>query len=130
MSSAQDPTRLLISRALFLVLFVFFVRRPKDLRLLVAVFVALALMTAWSGSQASIIGGGRPEIADYRAGGIEVLIESTQNPNRLALICTHRAGVDLGVRPGQRAAGLALGGDGGLAAAGPDRVSSRHRAAA
>ena len=88
MSSAQDPTRLLISRALFLVLFIFFVRRPKDIRLLVAVFVALALMTAWSGSQASFVGGGRPEIADYRAGGTAVLIQSTQNPNRLALVCT------------------------------------------
>jgi O-antigen ligase len=88
MSSAQDPTRLLISRALFLVLFIFFVRRPKDIRLLVGVFVALALMTAWSGSQASFVGGGRPEIADYRAGGTAVLIQSTQNPNRLALVCT------------------------------------------
>ena len=90
MSSAQDPTRLLISRALFLVLFIFFVRRPKDIRLLVAVFVALALMTAWSGSQASFVGGGRPEIAASVscAGGTAVLIQSTQNPNRLALVCT------------------------------------------
>jgi O-antigen ligase len=87
-STAQDPARLLISRALFLVLFIFFVRRPQDIRLLVGVFVALALITAWSGSQASFVGGGRPEIADYRAGGTAVLIQSTQNPNRLALVCT------------------------------------------
>jgi O-antigen ligase len=87
-SIAQDPTRLLISRALFLVLFIFFVRRPTDVRLLVGVFVALAVITAWSGAQASFVGGGRPEIADYRAGGTEVLIQSTQNPNRLALVCT------------------------------------------
>ncbi|MFN8643958.1 MAG: O-antigen ligase family protein [Candidatus Binatia bacterium] len=88
MSTGQDPIRLLVSRALFLVLFIFFVRRPRDVRLLIAVFVGLAVITAWSGAQASFVGGGRPEIADYRAGGTEVLIQSTQNPNRLALVCT------------------------------------------
>ena len=87
-SSAQDPTRLLVSRALFLVLFVFFCRQPRDLRMIVGVFVLLAVMTAWSGTQAAMVGGGRPEIADYRAGGTEVLIQSSQNPNRLALIST------------------------------------------
>lgn len=85
---AQDPVRLLVSRGLFLVLFVFFIRQPSDLRLLVGVFVALALMTAWSGAGAAITGGARPEVADYRAGGTQVLIQSTQNPNRLALVCT------------------------------------------
>lgn len=87
-SIGQDPSRLLISRALFLALFIFFIRQPRDVRLLVGVFVALAVITAWSGSQASFVGGGRPEIADYRAGGTAVLIQSTQNPNRLALVCT------------------------------------------
>jgi hypothetical protein len=84
----QDPIRLLVSRGLFLVLFVFFIRRPTDLRMMVGVFIALALLTAWSGAGAAITGGGRPEIADYRAGGTEVLIQSSQNPNRLALVST------------------------------------------
>lgn len=84
----QDPARMLITRALFLVLFVFFMRKPRDLRMIVGLFVVLAVATAWSGSGAAITGSGRPEIADYRAGGLEVLIESTQNPNRLALIST------------------------------------------
>jgi hypothetical protein len=84
----QDPIRLLVSRGLFLLLFVFFIRRPTDLRMMVGVFVALALLTAWSGSGAAITHGGRPEIADYRAGGTEVLIQSSQNPNRLALVST------------------------------------------
>jgi O-antigen ligase len=88
LTGGQDPTRLLISRALFLVLFVFFLRAPRDLRMVVAVFVVLSVATAWSGSAAAITGSGRPEVADYRAGGVEVLIGSTQNPNRLALICT------------------------------------------
>lgn len=88
LTGGQDPSRLLISRALFLVLFVFFIVRPSDLRLIVAVFLLLAVTTAWSGSGAAIYQGGRPEVADYRAGGVEVLIQSTQNPNRLALICT------------------------------------------
>ncbi|MEO8604600.1 MAG: O-antigen ligase family protein [bacterium] len=87
-SSAQDPTRLLVSRGLFLVLFVFFCRRPSDLRMIVGVFLFLALMTAWSGIQAAMLGSGRPEIADYRAGGTEVLIQSSQNPNRLAMVST------------------------------------------
>ncbi len=87
-TSGQDPSRLLISRALFLVLFVFFLRAPRDLRMIVGVFVFLAVATAWSGSAASFTGGGRAEVADYRAGGVEVLIGSTQNPNRLAMIST------------------------------------------
>lgn len=88
LTGGQDPTRLLVSRGLFLLLFVFFLRQPRDLRMIVAVFVVLSVATAWSGSAAAITGSGRPEVADYRAGGVEVLIGSTQNPNRLALICT------------------------------------------
>jgi O-antigen ligase len=88
LTGGQDPQRLLISRALFLVLFVFFIKRPSDLRMIVALFVLLAVGTAWSGSSAAMVGGGRPEVAEYRAGGVEVLIQSTQNPNRLALIAT------------------------------------------
>ncbi|HSQ00938.1 MAG TPA: O-antigen ligase family protein [Candidatus Dormibacteraeota bacterium] len=87
-TSGQDPTRLLVSRALFLVLFVFFLRAPRDLRMIVAIFVVLTVTTAWSGSEASFTFGGRSEVADYRAGGVDVLIGSTQNPNRLAMICT------------------------------------------
>ncbi len=88
LTGGQDPMRLLVSRALFLVLFVFFITRPSDLRMIVALFVLLAVGTAWSGSAAAIEGGGRPEVAEYRAGGLEVLIQSTQNPNRLALVST------------------------------------------
>lgn len=88
LTGGQDPTRLLVSRALFLVLFVFFLREPRDVRMIVGVFVVLTLSTAWSGSEAAITGSGRPEVADYRAGGVDVLIGSTQNPNRLALIAT------------------------------------------
>jgi O-antigen ligase len=87
-TTAQDPLRLLVSRALLLLLFIFFVRKPRDLRLIVGLFVVLALATAWSGSGAAITGAGRTEVAAYRAGGVEVLFESTQNPNRLALVCT------------------------------------------
>lgn len=87
-TTAQHPLRLLVSRALLLVLFIFFVRQPRDLRLIVGLFVLLALATAWSGSGAAITGAGRAEVSTYRAGGVEVLFESTQNPNRLALVCT------------------------------------------
>ena len=87
-TSAQDPSRLLISRALFLVLFVFFIRTPSDLRTIVFLFVMLALLTAWSGSGAAVTDTGRAEVSTYRAGGTDVLIESTQNPNRLAMIAT------------------------------------------
>jgi len=87
-TSAQDPSRQLVSRALFLVLFVFFLRKPRDLRVMVTVFVALALITAWSGSQAALTGEGRLQSSEYRAGGLDVLIQSTKNPNRLALIAT------------------------------------------
>jgi O-antigen ligase len=87
-TSGQDPSRLLITRALFLVLLVYFVRKPNDVRTIVALFVFLAVVTAWSGSGAAITGTGRAEVSTYRAGGTEVLIESTQNPNRLAMIAT------------------------------------------
>lgn len=87
-TSAQDPSRLLVSRALFLVLFIFFIRTPSDLRAIVGLFVVLALLTAWSGSGAAVTDTGRAEVSTYRAGGTDVLIESTQNPNRLAMIAT------------------------------------------
>ncbi len=84
----QDPMRLMATRGLFLALFVFFVRRPPELRLLVGIFVFLALLTAWSGSSAAFTGGGRSEVAGYRGGGLAVLLEAAQNPNRLAMFAT------------------------------------------
>jgi O-antigen ligase len=85
-TSAQDPSRQLISRALFLVLFVFFIRKPNDLRMIVAEFVVLTLITAWLGANAGLGGMGRAEMGAFRAGGSDVLINSAQNPNRLAMI--------------------------------------------
>lgn len=85
----QNPMRAMGSRALFLVLFVAFVRRPRDLRTMVWIFIGLAVVTAWSGSQAAL--GSRvdiPQAADYRAGGLGALIETAGNPNRLALVAT------------------------------------------
>jgi len=87
-TSAQDPSRQLISRALFLVLFVFFLRKPRDLRMMVILFVGLCIVTAWTGSDAALTGAGRLSESEYRAGGLDVLIQSTKNPNRLALIAT------------------------------------------
>jgi len=87
-TSAQSPLRQLVSRALFMVLLVFFVQKPRDLRLIVGLFVALALVTAWSGSSAALTGAGQIDAGDYRAGGLDVLIQSTKNPNRLAMIAT------------------------------------------
>jgi O-antigen ligase len=78
----------LVSRAFFLVLFVFFLQEPRDLRLVVGLFVGLAFLTAWSGSSAAITGTGQLDMSAYRAGGLEVLIQSTKNPNRLALVAT------------------------------------------
>lgn len=84
----QDPMRLMASRGLFLMLFVFFVRRPHEIRLIAGIFVILAVITAWSGSETAIFGGGRQEVAAYRAGGMAVLLEAAQNPNRLAMFAT------------------------------------------
>lgn len=84
----QDPMRLMISRGLFLMLFVFFVRGPREIRLIAGIFVVLALVTAWSGSSAAITGGARSEVAEYRGGGMAVLLEAAQNPNRLAMFAT------------------------------------------
>jgi O-antigen ligase len=88
LTTGQDPTRQLFTRALFLILFVFFMKRPTDLRMIVGVFLALAALTAWSGSEAALTGAGRLQSGEYRAGGLDVLIQSTKNPNRLALIAT------------------------------------------
>ena len=84
----QDPMRMMVSRALFLMLFVAFVREPRSVRGIVWLFVGLTVVTAWSGSSAALFGGGRAEVAEYRAGGMEVLLETGQNPNRLAMLCT------------------------------------------
>ncbi len=84
----QDPMRLMISRGLFLMLFVFFVRRPHEIRLIALLFLILAAMSAWSGSVAALAGAGREEVAQYRGGGFAVLLESAQNPNRLAMVAT------------------------------------------
>ncbi len=84
----QDPMRMMATRGLFLALFVFFVRRPSEMRTLAGIFVFLALVTAWSGSAAAFTGGGRSEVAGYRGGGMAVLLEAAQNPNRLAMFAT------------------------------------------
>ena len=55
---------------------------------MIGIYVFLALLTAWSGTSAAMTGGGRQEVAEYRAGGLDVLLEAGQNPNRLALLCT------------------------------------------
>jgi O-antigen ligase len=87
--TGQDPMRVLATRAAFLVFFVAFVRSPRELRLLVGLFVALALITAYGGSSAALTGGSDvPQAATYRAGGLGTLIETAGNPNRLALIST------------------------------------------
>lgn len=87
--TGQDPMRVLVSRALFLLLFIAFVREKSEFGTIVAVFVVLALITAWSGSQAAISGtADAPQAADYRAGGLGVLIETAGNPNRLAMVAT------------------------------------------
>lgn len=87
--TGQDPMRVLATRAAFLVFFVAFVRNPRELRLLVGLFVALAVVTAYGGSSAALSGGSDvPQAATYRAGGLGTLIETAGNPNRLALIST------------------------------------------
>jgi hypothetical protein len=90
----QDPVRLMVSRALFLVLFVFFVRGPREVRLLVGIFLGLSLITAWTASTAALSGAGwaggvgaRVE-EGYRAGGGAVITRVAGNPNRLAMIST------------------------------------------
>ncbi len=85
---AQDPARLMFSRALFLLLFVSFIRRPNEIRLIAGIFVILAVVSAWSGASAAIAGAGRSEVGDYRGGGVDVLLEAAQNPNRLAMFAT------------------------------------------
>ena len=84
----QDPMRMLVTRGLFLLLFVAFVRSPKEFRVLIGVFLALTIATAYSGSTTAITQSGDvPQAAEYRAGGLGVLIETAGNPNRLAFIC-------------------------------------------
>lgn len=87
-TTAEDPSRMLASRALFVVLFAFFMEKPRDLLMIVGLFVVLSVITAWSGSMAGLSGEGRTQTATWRAGGTAVLIESSQNPNRLGMIAT------------------------------------------
>ncbi len=88
----EDPSRMRISRALFVILFVFFVKNPRDLRGILFLFIILSVLTAWSGASAAAGGQGMaaraPGSAGYRAGGAQVLLESTANPNRLGMIAT------------------------------------------
>jgi O-antigen ligase len=90
-TSAEDPSRVLVTRALFVALFLYFVREPRDLRMILALFIVLTVVTAWTGSQAALTGYGAEDVARMsagRAGGLDVLIQSSKNPNRLALIAT------------------------------------------
>lgn len=88
----QDPVRLLVSRGLFVLLFVFFVRGPRAIRLLFGIFLVLSLLSAVSGSLAALGGegwgggvGARVE-ESYRAGGGAAITRVAGNPNRLAMI--------------------------------------------
>jgi O-antigen ligase len=87
--TGQNPMRTMVSRLLFLLLFVAFVRSPKELKLLVGAYVLLSVITAYNGSVAGLTETASvPQAADYRAGGLGVLIETAGNPNRLAMIAT------------------------------------------
>jgi len=60
-----------------------------QVRFLLGIFLALSLLTAFSGLSAGLSGGGyRSDIAGYRAGGATSLIGGAGNPNRLAMVCT------------------------------------------
>lgn len=87
---AQSPMRVIVTRTLYLLLFVTFVRAPRDLRLIIGIFLALSLATALSASVDALTGGvaWKERLPTYRAGGTGVLIEAGANPNRLAMICT------------------------------------------
>jgi O-antigen ligase len=90
-TSAEDPSRVLVTRALFVALFLYFIRDPRDLRMILALFIVLTVVTAWTGSQAALTGFGASAAARSsagRAGGLDVLIQSSKNPNRLGLIAT------------------------------------------
>lgn len=83
----QDPARLMLARGLFLVLFVFFARGPRELRLLLGIFLCLSLITALTGSIAGLTGSGMLVRGGegYRAGGTAVAARAAVNPNRLAM---------------------------------------------
>jgi O-antigen ligase len=90
----QDPVRLLVSRGLFVVLVVFFLKFPREIRLLVAIFLALSIISAVSASVGALSGqgweggvGARVQ-ETYRAGGSAVFARIVGNPNRLAMIAT------------------------------------------
>jgi O-antigen ligase len=88
-TGGQDPSRLIVARTLFLVLLVYFVRTPMQVRFILGIFVLLALMSAFSGLTAGLSGAGyRSDVAGYRAGGATGFIGGAGNPNRLAMICT------------------------------------------
>jgi hypothetical protein len=90
----QDPVRLLVSRGLFVVLAVFFLQLPKEIRLLAFMFLTLSVISAGSASWGSLTGSGweggvGARIQEgYRAGGSAVIARSVGNPNRLAMIST------------------------------------------
>jgi O-antigen ligase len=90
----QDPVRLMVSRALFVVLAIFFLYLPKEIRLLAFVFLALSLISAGSASIGALSGAGweggvGARVQEtYRAGGSAVVARAVGNPNRLAMIAT------------------------------------------
>jgi O-antigen ligase len=84
-----NPVRLVISRFLFLVLFVAFVRGPREVRLMVGIFLTLSLAAALGGIAQALTGGiWKARVAEYRAGGPAVLLAGAINPNRLAMLST------------------------------------------
>jgi O-antigen ligase len=88
-TGGQDPSRLIVARTLFLILVVYFIRTPAQVRFILGIFLALALLTAFSGLSAGLSGAGyRSDVAGYRAGGATAFIGGAGNPNRLAMVCT------------------------------------------
>jgi len=90
----QDPVRAMVSRSLFVVFFAFFLRAPRQIRLLVILYVGLSLLTALSASISAYQGqgweggAGARVTETYRAGGAAVITRTAGNPNRLAMIST------------------------------------------
>lgn len=89
-TGGQDPRRLIVARTLFLILVVYFIRTPLQVRFILGIFLGLALLTAFSGLSLGLSGSGyRADVAGYRAGGTALsFIGGTSNPNRLAMTST------------------------------------------
>ncbi len=77
-----ESVRTFISRVAFVVFFINFVRTPEHVRMIFVLALAFMVVSAFTGMQGALTGGG---LYGGRAAAAQGVIQAAYNPNRLAM---------------------------------------------